>query len=257
MYLPPQSHLREYQAICKAVSGTHATTHNRYKLSIKNVFEINRKGSQFRHLPFRSAFAGKPDGNCKLLWHGSRLSNFVGIFSQGLRIAPPEAPATGYMFGKGIYFADCSSKSANYMHATKEQPYGMLILCEVALGAMYPLLRDEYMDKAPSGYHSTKGVGKTVPKQDEASVVDIDGYQLAVGPLVDNDAPDVAEKGQLLYNEVCFKIYSMFNEIVVGTVSINGLLVVCSTQYIVYDTAQVRMKYVVLCRFDFGDDGGW
>jgi poly [ADP-ribose] polymerase len=34
--------------------------------------------------------------------------------SQGLRIAPPEAPVTGYMFGKGIYFADMVSKSANY-----------------------------------------------------------------------------------------------------------------------------------------------
>jgi hypothetical protein len=28
---------------------------------------------------------------------GSRLTNFVGILNQGLRIAPPEAPATGYM----------------------------------------------------------------------------------------------------------------------------------------------------------------
>ena len=33
----------------------------------------------------------------QLLWHGSRLSNWVGILSQGLRIAPPEAPVTGYM----------------------------------------------------------------------------------------------------------------------------------------------------------------
>ena len=32
----------------------------------------------------------------------------VGILSQGLRIAPPEAPVTGYMFGKGVYFADVS-----------------------------------------------------------------------------------------------------------------------------------------------------
>ena len=31
-----------------------------------------------------------------------------GILSQGLRIAPPEAPVTGYMFGKGVYFADMS-----------------------------------------------------------------------------------------------------------------------------------------------------
>lgn len=38
----------------------------------------------------------------KLLWHGSRLSNVVGILSKGLRIAPPEAPSNGYMFGKGV-----------------------------------------------------------------------------------------------------------------------------------------------------------
>lgn len=35
-------------------------------------------------------------GNKMLLWHGSRLTNWVGILSQGLRIAPPEAPCTGY-----------------------------------------------------------------------------------------------------------------------------------------------------------------
>lgn len=34
------------------------------------------------------------------------------VFS--LRIAPPEAPVSGYMFGKGIYLADVVSKSANY-----------------------------------------------------------------------------------------------------------------------------------------------
>jgi len=44
-------------------------------------------------------------GNRQLLWHGSRLTNWAGILSQGLRIAPPEAPSTGYMFGKGVYFA--------------------------------------------------------------------------------------------------------------------------------------------------------
>ena len=30
--------------------------------------------------------------NHQLLWHGSRTTNFAGILSQGLRIAPPEAP---------------------------------------------------------------------------------------------------------------------------------------------------------------------
>ncbi len=56
--------------------------------------------------------------------------------SQGLRIAPPEAPVTGYMFGKGIYFADMVSKSANYCHTSRSDSEGLLLLCEVALGDM-------------------------------------------------------------------------------------------------------------------------
>ena len=65
------------------------------------------------------AAAFKDVGNRQLLWHGSRLTNWVGILSQGLRIAPPEAPVTGYMFGKGVYFADMVSKSANYCFASR------------------------------------------------------------------------------------------------------------------------------------------
>jgi poly [ADP-ribose] polymerase len=40
------------------------------------------------------------------------------------------------MFGKGIYFADMVSKSANYCHTSKDNPTGLLLLCEVALGNM-------------------------------------------------------------------------------------------------------------------------
>ena len=71
-----------------------------------------------------------------LLWHGSRTTNYAGILSQGLRIAPPEAPVTGYMFGKGIYFADMVSKSANYCWTSQNNPIGFVLLSEVALGNM-------------------------------------------------------------------------------------------------------------------------
>lgn len=72
-----------------------------------------------------------------LLWHGSRTTNFAGIMSQGLRIAPPEAPNSGAMFGKGLYFADIVSKSANYCCVTgTTENEGLLLLCEVALGNM-------------------------------------------------------------------------------------------------------------------------
>lgn len=38
------------------------------------------------------------------------------------------------MFGKGIYFADSVSKSANYCCANKDHPIALILLCEVALG---------------------------------------------------------------------------------------------------------------------------
>ncbi|CAH1450051.1 unnamed protein product [Lactuca virosa] len=59
-----------------------------------------------------------------LLWHGYRLTNYVGILSQGLRIAPPEAPTTVYMFGKGIYFAVLVRKSAQYCFIDKKNLVG-------------------------------------------------------------------------------------------------------------------------------------
>lgn len=43
---------------------------------------------------------------------------------------------TGYMFGKGIYFADMVSKSANYCHTSQADPIGLVLLGEVALGNM-------------------------------------------------------------------------------------------------------------------------
>ena len=40
------------------------------------------------------------------------------------------------MFGKGIYFADMVSKSANYCFTSSSDDTGLLLLCEVALGNM-------------------------------------------------------------------------------------------------------------------------
>jgi len=202
----------EYSMISNAMKTTHSVHENQseYALKVLDIFEVNRRGSEFRHLPFKNALAG----NCKLLWHGSRLSNFVGILSQGLRIAPPQAPKTGYMFGKGIYFADCVSKSANYVHATQQHPFGLLILCEVALGNVHCENKAKWFDRAPNGCHSVKGRGKNVPESEE----EIGGYQLGMGPMVKGED----ENAVLAYNE-----------------------------YIVYDVGQVRIKYVVLCKFDF------
>jgi poly [ADP-ribose] polymerase len=80
-----------------------STHHANYQ--VDQIFRIERQGEKGRF--DKSPFSGPPR-NRRLLWHGSRATNFGGILSQGLRIAPPEAPVSGYMFGKGIYLADMS-----------------------------------------------------------------------------------------------------------------------------------------------------
>lgn len=77
-----------YKLICDYAAKTHGPTHNAYTLKVLDVFEAQRTGEKERFVDH---------GNRMLLWHGSRVTNWAGILSQGLRIAPEEAPVTGYM----------------------------------------------------------------------------------------------------------------------------------------------------------------
>ena len=88
---PLDASSERYQLIEQYLQNTHAATHRQYELELLDCFELVREGEKERF----EAHASDP--NRMLLWHGSRTTNYVGILSQGLRIAPPEAPATGYM----------------------------------------------------------------------------------------------------------------------------------------------------------------
>lgn len=54
----------------------------------------------------------------KLLWHGSRLTNWYSILSQGLRIAPSEAPVVAFdnhllEVSYSFYFCFCNHCKSN------------------------------------------------------------------------------------------------------------------------------------------------
>ncbi|XP_060555294.1 poly [ADP-ribose] polymerase 1-like [Ruditapes philippinarum] len=201
----------EFKRLVQYVRNTHAATHNMYELEVEEIWKIKREGEYSRYKPFRDLH------NRKLLWHGSRVTNFGGILSQGLRIAPPEAPVTGYMFGKGVYFADMVSKSANYCRTSKQDPKGLMMLCEVALGNMHECTRAEYVNKLPKGKHSCKGLGMTMPDPKE-SYMTPDGVEIPLGQST--KAP--VGYSSLLYNE-----------------------------FIVYDVAQINMKYLLKMDFKY------
>ena len=75
-------------------------------------------------------------------------------------IAPPEAPVSGYMFGKGVYFADIASKSVGYCWTSSSDGFGLMLLCNVAIGEPKELLTSDFnANDLPVGKHSVKGVG--------------------------------------------------------------------------------------------------
>ncbi|CRK91707.1 CLUMA_CG005353, isoform A [Clunio marinus] len=201
----------EFKLINDYVQNTHAETHNAYALEVMDVFKVNRQGESRRYKPFKKLH------NRQLLWHGSRLTNYVGILSHGLKIAPPEAPVTGYMFGKGIYFADMVSKSANYCCTNSSNDVGLMLLSEVALGDSLELTRSSYVESLPSGKHSTKGMGTTFPDPQQAHTRS-DGVVVPMGKPV----TDKKLQSSLLYNE-----------------------------YIVYEVAQVNVQYLLKMKFNY------
>ncbi len=186
--------------------NTQGKTHS-IKLKIKDMFAINRIEEEMRYLKWKTLH------NRQLLWHGSRLCNFVGILTKGLLLNPgAEIAKTGAMFGYGLYFANCATKSANYMGISSGEP-GIMILCEVALGTCLKLHHSQHYSsstlKAP--YTSVQGIGQYTPDE-KGYTTQADGLIIPNGILIDQGQP-----GSLLYDE-----------------------------FIVYDQSQVKIKYLIL-----------
>ncbi len=122
-------------------------------------------------------------------------------------------------FGKGVYFADMVSKSANYCFPSKEKNVGLLLLCEVVLGEQHKrLTADTYLHlHMPPGTQSTMGQGRTAPDPKDTLTLD-GGLKVPLGP----PAPTGVVGSSLEYNE-----------------------------FIVYDTKQIRFRYLLKVKFNF------
>ncbi|KAI0353197.1 PARP-domain-containing protein [Trametes cingulata] len=211
----------EFAALETYTRETHGATHRHYGVEVLHAFRVEREHETKAWMD--AGLGNLPDGDRLLLWHGSRTTNFAGILKQGLRIAPPEAPVTGYMFGKGVYFADMMSKSANYCHAYLSDNTGLLLLCEVAAKPFYEQHQANYnadQDCKKAGARSTKGLGRSQPGawQDAGAALnnpDLRGCHMPKGPAVNVSDTRVT----LQYNE-----------------------------YIVYDTSQIRLRYLLMVK---------
>ncbi|XP_057341274.1 poly [ADP-ribose] polymerase-like [Microplitis mediator] len=155
--------------------------------------------------------------NKKLLWHGTKMSNICAILSNGLKISPLNAKHTGHMFGKGIYFTNVVSKAANYSKTNVGQGdhQGILLLCEVALGNVMELYNATNITQLPSDVHSVFVRGISSPQ----NYINISqGVEVPYGPLVNVPLSQIP---QFRHN-----------------------------QFVIYNTAQVRIRYLVCVSYD-------
>ncbi|KAI1764021.1 PARP-domain-containing protein [Hypoxylon sp. FL1150] len=215
---PLSKRSKEYTQLEDYLMETRGATHTA-NYQVSQIFRIERQGEKERF----EAVHGAPRDR-RLLWHGSRCTNFGGILSQGLRIAPPEAPASGYMFGKGIYLADMSSKSAGYCCPYNSNGHALLLLCEAELGDPIQELTNALYNAGETakarGMLSTWGQGQTGPSQwkdGECVHPSLKGVKLP-DTSVKPGATGIPNAG-LLYNE-----------------------------YICYDISQVRLRYLFRVR---------
>jgi len=102
-------------------------------------------------------------GNERLLFHGSRISNWVGILSRGI-LLPKIVVSMGIdrtdegWLGTGIYFGDAACTSAMYTSEGSKSTRFMAV-ARVALGKVKEYHEITYgLRKPPTGYHSCHGV---------------------------------------------------------------------------------------------------
>lgn len=197
----------EYDQIIKYIQQTYDASYFHYDIEVEEIHEITRHGENARFRPYSKLH------NRKLLWHGSSLTNFVSILSNGLTTTPSDVLINGKAFGNGIYFADTIGKSAWYCYRVGGES-ALLVLCEVALGDMLETQTfDNQINTRLNGKHSVKGVGKM---QAPFEIQRADGVRIPYG-IPQNVA---GTNSELALNE-----------------------------FVVYNEAQVKMRYLVKVKF--------
>lgn len=139
---------------------------------IKNIYSL-RRNAEWNE--FRSDL-----GNQRLLFHGSRIQNWVGILSRGI-LLPKIVVSLGVnrtdagWLGNGIYFGDAACTSAFYTTPGRRGT-ALMAIARVALGRMKEFTKITYgLTAPPEGYHSCHGVrrwpGKPSEFEDDEYVV--------------------------------------------------------------------------------------
>jgi ankyrin repeat protein/predicted DNA-binding WGR domain protein len=157
---------------------------NKTAYKLVNVYAIERMGEEERIKKWMS------HKNNRLLWHGTRVENCMGILHQGLRVSPFDSSRTGARLWNGIYFTDrfsyCAAFGRSGLGWSKSS---FVFLCEVALGNMQKVYQAQQLKPMTPTTHSIKGIGKFRPVKSQRVYLG-NGTQVPCGkPFQKYDAP--------------------------------------------------------------------
>ena len=194
-----------YAEILKYVANSHGSTHS-CKLEVLDIYEVEQEGKREK---FEKACQGID--NRTLLIHGSGLSNWLSILRHDLLINPQvvskNVVIAGKMFGYGLYFANCISKSWGYCRTETSKGIACLALAEVALGNVDKRINADYHINSASlkktGHNSVQGQGQTTIKDNTT----VNNLIIPNGPLTKSNV-----KASLLYDE--FIVYESNQQLI-------------------------------------------
>ncbi|MCB9640103.1 MAG: WGR domain-containing protein [Myxococcales bacterium] len=163
----------EFKKIKKFVVESQVDTDD---IEVLNVYKISRPAEEARYLGDL--------GNEQLLFHGSRIQNWVGILSRGLLMPKVvvkigvERTDEGWL-GNGIYFGNASCTSSGYTSSGKKGT-SLMALAKVSLGKVKQYKKITYgLTAPPKGFHSCHGIRDTEFEDDEFVVYDEAQQKLA------------------------------------------------------------------------------
>lgn len=162
-----------YQLLQTYIQNTHGSSHG-YGVEIIAAHTVKKQRSAAEDKVF------KKTPNHVLLFHGSRLPNFVGILTEGLRIPSSNNVVNGSVLGMGIYFANCITKSFNYCGVSSNGEVGVVLVCEVALGESDIVVGPTFDTHPVAPYTSRTACGRNTPAINGYRSVQIDDVQVTI-----------------------------------------------------------------------------
>jgi len=127
----------QWEMLTNMIVDTMGPTHKEWDLELVRAYGT----SDCREYEDESIFFNTADH--RLLFHGTTPGNLIDIMKSGLHVPGVHQIQNGTTLGKGIYFADCITKSFQYcLRSGRGDPHlpavknknAYMLVCEVALG---------------------------------------------------------------------------------------------------------------------------